>query len=336
MRKFDKRFWRKIYPFLLEFANCTKICLENGELMQRKIITYPDKRLFVESKPVERFDSTLHELLDDMYETMINGYGIGLAAIQIGEPLRIFLACVPNENDEQSRENLLEIINPKLTFLSDEKILCNEGCLSVPGFFEEIERFKYVKIEYQDRFGKHKVLETSDLLAVVMQHEFEHLDGHLFIERLSFSQKRAFEKEFKAAQKAKKSGKNSSSNSRPSANSRIKPSENSNSNQNSRIKPLPKENSALNSTSSVNLKENSAQNSNEISNANSNPATISQSNSNKNSKLNSHENSKNSQKSVNLKENSTPNSHKNSTQNSALNHAQSTINSHSQRKKGKP
>ena len=273
--------------------------------MQRKIITYPDKRLFVESKPVERFDSTLHELLDDMYETMINGYGIGLAAIQIGEPLRIFLACVPNENDEQSRENLLEIINPKLTFLNDEKILCNEGCLSVPGFFEEIERFKYVKIEYQDRFGKHKVLETSDLLAVVMQHEFEHLDGHLFIERLSFSQKRAFEKEFKAAQKAKKSGKNSGSNSRPSANSssRIKPSENSNSNQNSRIKPLSKENSALNSTSSVNLKENSAQN----------------------SKLNS-------QKSVNLKENSTPNSHKNS----ALNHAQSPTNSHSQSKKGKP
>ena len=267
--------------------------------MQRKIITYPDKRLFVESKPVENFGSTLHELLDDMYETMINGYGIGLAAIQIGEPLRIFLACVPNENDEQSRENLLEIINPKLTFLNDEKILCNEGCLSVPGFFEEIERFKYVKVEYQDRFGKHKVLEASDLLAVVMQHEFEHLDGHLFIERLSFSQKRAFEKEFKAAQKAKKSGKNSSSNSRPSANSRIKPSENSNSNQNSRIKPLPKENSALNSTSSVDLKANSAQN----------------------SKLNS-------QKSLNLKENSTPNS--------ALNHAQSPTNSHSQSKKGKP
>lgn len=258
--------------------------------MQRKIITYPDKRLFVESKPVESFDSTLHELLDDMYETMINGYGIGLAAIQIGEPLRIFLACVPDENDEQSHENLLEIINPKLTFLGDEKIICNEGCLSVPGFFEEIERFKCVKVEYQDRFGKHKVLEASDLLAVVMQHEFEHLDGHLFIERLSFSQKRAFEKEFKAAQKAKKSGKNSGSNSRPSANSssRIKPSENSS--QNSRIKPLQKDNSVNfneNSASSVNLKENSAQNSNENSKANSSSATISQLNSNKNSKLNS-------------------------------------------------
>lgn len=300
--------------------------------MQRKIITYPDKRLFVESKPVESFGNTLHELLDDMYETMINGYGIGLAAIQIGEPLRIFLACVPDENDEQSRENLLEIINPKLTFLGDEKIVCNEGCLSVPGFFEEIERFKCVKVEYQDRFGKHKVLEASDLLAVVMQHEFEHLDGHLFIERLSFSQKRAFEKEFKAAQKAKKSGKNSGSNSHPSANSssRIKPSENSNSSQNSRIKPLPKGNSVNfneNPASSVNSKENSAQNSNENSKANSSLATISQLNSNKNSKLNSHENSKNSYKSLNSKENSTPNS--------ALNHAQSPTNSHSQSKKGK-
>ncbi len=216
--------------------------------MIRQIITYPDKRLFVQSKPVEKFDESLHELLDDMYETMINGYGIGLAAIQVAEPLRIFLACVPDENDEQSRENLLEIINPRLIFLDDEKILCNEGCLSVPGFFEEVQRFKRVRVEFQDRFGKSRTLEASDLLAVVMQHEFEHLDGHLFIERLSFSQKRAFEKEFKAAQKAKKAGKNSSSNSRQNPNSRP------NSSSNSRIKPLPKENS-------VNFNENSHQNS---------------------------------------------------------------------------
>ncbi len=225
--------------------------------MQRKIITYPDKRLFVQSKPVEKFDSTLHELLDDMYETMINGFGIGLAAIQVGEPLRIFLACVPDENDEQSPENLLEIINPTLTFLNDEKILCNEGCLSVPGFFEEIERFKYVKVEYQDRFGKHKVLEASDLLAVVMQHEFEHLDGHLFIERLSFSQKRAFEKEFKAAQKAKKAGKNSTQSSNLAKNSSSNLAKNSTQNSKANLKANSNENSTQNSAK--NSQKNSAQ-----------------------------------------------------------------------------
>ena len=77
----------------------------------------------------------------------------------------------------------------------------------MPNFFEEVERYKSVRVRYQDRFGKAQSLEASDLLAVVLQHEFEHLDGHLFIERLSYSQKKLFEKEFKAAQKAKKSGK---------------------------------------------------------------------------------------------------------------------------------
>lgn len=175
--------------------------------MQRQIITYPDKRLFERSLKVQNFNATLHALLDDMYETMINGNGIGLAAIQVAEPLRIFLANLPDENDEIKKENLLEFINPELEFIGTEKILCNEGCLSVPNFFEEVERYKSVRVRYQDRFGKAQSLEASDLLAVVLQHEFEHLDGHLFIERLSYSQKKLFEKEFKAAQKAKKSGK---------------------------------------------------------------------------------------------------------------------------------
>ena len=218
--------------------------------MLRQIITYPDKRLFVQSKVVEKFDESLHELLDDMYETMINGYGIGLAAIQVAQPLRIFLACLPDENDEQSRENLLEIINPRLIFLDDEKILCNEGCLSVPGFFEEVERFKRVRVEFQDRFGVPQTLEASDLLAVVMQHEFEHLDGHLFIERLSFSQKRAFEKEFKAAQKAKKAGKNV-------ANSRSNSNKNSAQNSNSRANFGGAKSSANSNFNAANLNKNS-------------------------------------------------------------------------------
>lgn len=175
--------------------------------MERKIITYPNKRLFMRSEPVVDFDKNLHTLLDDMYETMMKGCGVGLAAIQVDVPLRLFLANIPDENDEIKKENLFEIINPELKFLDDEKILFNEGCLSVPSFFEEVERFKNVRVEYQDRFGKHKVLETSDFLAVVVQHEFEHLNGHLFIEKLSYNQKKLFDKEFKKQQKEKKSGK---------------------------------------------------------------------------------------------------------------------------------
>ena len=181
--------------------------------MQRQIITYPNKRLFLRSEPVVEFDTNLHALLDDMYETMINGNGVGLAAIQIDVPLRLFLANIPDENDEIKKENLFEIINPELEFIGDEKILFNEGCLSVPNFFEEVERYQSVRVRYQDRFGKAQSLEASDFLAVVIQHEFEHLDGHLFIERLSYSQRKLFDKEFKQMQKAKKSGKALNSNS---------------------------------------------------------------------------------------------------------------------------
>lgn len=180
--------------------------------MQRQIITYPNKKLFTRSEPVTHFDEKLHELLDDMYETMINGNGVGLAAIQVGEPLRVFLANIPDENEEIKKENLFEIINPKLEFIGDEKILFNEGCLSVPNFFEEVERFQSVRVRYQDRFGKAQSLEASDFLAVVIQHEFEHLDGHLFIEKLSYTQRKLFDKEFKQMQKAKKSGKTPNSN----------------------------------------------------------------------------------------------------------------------------
>ena len=187
--------------------------------MQRPIITYPNKRLFLRSEPVVSFDESLHELLDDMYETMINGCGVGLAAIQVDVPLRLFLANIPDENDEIKKENLLEFINPELEFIGDEKILFNEGCLSVPNFFEEVERYQSVRVRFQDRFGKAQTLEASDFLAVVIQHEFEHLNGHLFIEKLSYSQRKLFDKEFKQMQKAKKSGKALNSNA-PSAKER--------------------------------------------------------------------------------------------------------------------
>lgn len=172
--------------------------------MKRKIITYPSKRLYLNSEPIKKFDSELHTLLDDMYETMIEGYGVGLAAIQIDLPLRIFLANIPDENDEQKKENLYEIINPELEFIGDENILFTEGCLSIPGFFEEVMRKKNVGLTYFNRFGEKCFLEASDFLAVVIQHEFDHLNGHLFIERLSSSKRQKFQKEYKEQLKALK------------------------------------------------------------------------------------------------------------------------------------
>lgn len=175
--------------------------------MSLDIITYPNKHLFLPSKEVENFDSSLHTLLDNMYETMIQGQGVGLAAIQVDVPLRIFLANPPNEQDEQTKETLLEIINPELEFINDEKILFTEGCLSIPGFYEEVQRNKNVYLKYQDRHGKYKELEASDFLAVILQHEFDHLNGKLFIERLSYLKRQKFDKEFRKTQKNSKKAK---------------------------------------------------------------------------------------------------------------------------------
>lgn len=172
--------------------------------MLLEIITYPNKKLYAKSQEVSSFDENLHQLLDNMYETMIAGSGVGLAAIQVNVPLRLFLANIPDENGEQKKEDLLEIINPSLEFLGEELITFTEGCLSIPGFFEDIQRHKRVALHYQDRFGKKHSLEASDFLAVVFQHEFDHLNGHLFIEKLNYSQRKRFQDEWKKNQKLAK------------------------------------------------------------------------------------------------------------------------------------
>jgi len=174
--------------------------------MLRDIVIYPDKRLKEISKPIERFDSELHTLLDDMYETMINKNGVGLASIQIGVPLRALIINVPIETDskdprvQQPKENTLEVINPVI-LEAEGKTKYQEGCLSVPGYFEEVDRFKRVKIEYQNRFGEKFILDDDDFLAIAIQHEMDHLDGKLFIEKLSIIKRKKFEKEWKKKQK---------------------------------------------------------------------------------------------------------------------------------------
>ncbi|EIB1922578.1 peptide deformylase [Campylobacter coli] len=175
--------------------------------MVRKIITYPNSRLFLNSEPVKQFDQELHTLLDDMYDTMIASQGVGLAAIQVDIPLRALIVNILDENEEQKKEDLLEIINPQIIPLDEEKITCAEGCLSVPDFFEEVERYNHILLKYQDRFGNFKELEAQGFLAVAIQHENDHLNGHLFIEKISFLKRQKFDKEFKKKLKNQKKSK---------------------------------------------------------------------------------------------------------------------------------
>lgn len=163
--------------------------------MIREILSYPNKILKQKSSEVLEFDSKLHKLLDDMNDTMNSRGGVGLAAIQIGIPLRVLIINIPDENDEQLPQNLIEAINPKITEKEDE-IIFREGCLSVPEFYEEIRRSRRVKVEYFDRLGNKRELFCEDFMAVAWQHEMDHLDGKLFIEKLSILKRKKFEKEY--------------------------------------------------------------------------------------------------------------------------------------------
>ena len=173
--------------------------------MVQEIIIYPDKRLKKVSKEIESFDEELHTLLDDMYETMVSKNGVGLAAIQIAVPLRALIINVPietaeDEND-QPKENTLELINPLIIEKSGSTFY-QEGCLSVPGFYEDIERYQSIKISYQDRYGKRHLLEDNEFLAIAIQHEIDHLDGKVFVEKLSYIKRKKFEKEWRKRSKA--------------------------------------------------------------------------------------------------------------------------------------
>lgn len=164
--------------------------------MVRDIVVYPDKRLKMVSREVENFDTSLHTLLDDMYETMIAKKGVGLAAIQVGIDLRVLIINIPDEEGLQPKENTLEVINP--TFVLQEGCTkFQEGCLSVPGVYEEVERFSKVAINYQDRDGNVCTIADDDFLSIAIQHEIDHLDGKVFIEKLSILKRKKFEKEWK-------------------------------------------------------------------------------------------------------------------------------------------
>jgi peptide deformylase len=149
------------------------------------IITLPDRKLRMRSAPVERVDDEVRKLMDSMLEAMYEAPGIGLAAVQVGVPRRIVTIDVAQREDESAEPDPLFLINPEILWTSDERQTAEEGCLSIPEYFAEVERPAEVRVAYIDRDGKKQELEANGVLAICLQHEIDHLDGKLFIDYLS-------------------------------------------------------------------------------------------------------------------------------------------------------
>ncbi len=147
----------------------------------RKILKFPDQDLRIKAKPVESFDDELKTLTDDMFETMHSVNGIGLAATQIGVAKQVAVIDISPEKNEP-----LVIVNPAIQIL-DPSVTedYDEGCLSVPGFFEKISRPSDIKLTYQDLNGKKQEIKPEGLLTKVVQHELDHLNGRLFVDHIS-------------------------------------------------------------------------------------------------------------------------------------------------------
>ena len=148
----------------------------------RKILTEPDPFLRQKSKPVEKVDDSIRKIMDDMLETMYEAPGIGLAAIQIGIPKRIIVLDI--SKDPEKKEPMY-FVNPEKVYTSKDQATYEEGCLSVPGQFAEIDRPDECHIKYLDYNGDSKDLKANGLLATCIQHEIDHLEGILFIDYLS-------------------------------------------------------------------------------------------------------------------------------------------------------
>jgi peptide deformylase len=166
----------------------------------REIIKLPDKRLRLVSEPVKKIDAGIRKLVDDMFETMYDAPGIGLAAIQVGVAKRVITMDLAKK-DEPSNPQVF--INPEITWSSEETAVYEEGCLSIPEQYEEVERPAQVKVKYLDLEGKPREVAADGLLATCLQHEIDHLNGVLFIDHISKLKRDRITKKFtKAAKRA--------------------------------------------------------------------------------------------------------------------------------------
>ena len=148
-----------------------------------KVYEYPHPILRQKAQKVEKVDDELRKLLDDMLETMYEEVGVGLAAPQVGVSKRMLV--IDYERDEKHPGNPIYMINPEIIWKSEEKVCGEEGCLSVPGQRAEVERFAKIKVRYVDYHGKQQEVLAEDFFAIVIQHEMDHLDGILYIDRIS-------------------------------------------------------------------------------------------------------------------------------------------------------
>jgi len=165
----------------------------------RTILTLPDPRLRLVSKPVGKVDAEIRKLVEDMFETMYGAPGIGLAAVQIGVPKRVVTTDLAKKDEPK---NPKVYINPELLWASEERAAYEEGCLSIPEYYEEVERPAHVKVRYTDLDGNEQEIEANGLLATCLQHEIDHLNGVLFIDHISkLKRSRVIKKFAKAARR---------------------------------------------------------------------------------------------------------------------------------------
>jgi len=165
----------------------------------RPILILPDPKLRLVSEPVGKVTSELSGLIDDMFETMYDAPGIGLAAIQVGVPQRIVTIDTARQDEPKKP---IALINPQIVWSSDDLSSYEEGCLSIPEYYEEVERPAKVRVRFTDRDGTDCEMEAEGLLATCLQHEIDHLEGKLFIDHISrLKRERVIKKFTKAARR---------------------------------------------------------------------------------------------------------------------------------------
>ena len=176
------------------------------------IVNIPDKILRQKARPVTRFDADLQRLIDNMIETLREANGVGLAAPQIGVPLRLAIIWTLPEEDDQGNEiedtrDLYVIINPEIFWRSKETVDGIEGCLSIPGYLGEVERHESIRVRGQDRHGRKFRMRLYDWTARIFQHEIDHLNGELYIDKLTGPENIWTEEEFEKRREAMRQAK---------------------------------------------------------------------------------------------------------------------------------
>ncbi len=163
----------------------------------RDIVLMGDPVLRTEAEEVTVFDDDLRSLVRDMFETMYHADGIGLAAPQIGLPVRVLVIDLRRRGDEEEEEHRVALVNPTIAWASDESEKQAEGCLSIPGLEEVVRRPVAVRVEGRDPDGEEVIIDADDLYARALQHEIDHLDGVLFLDRVSPLKRRMLLKKWK-------------------------------------------------------------------------------------------------------------------------------------------